>query len=216
MDKCYTHELEESQEESAMKLVAFAVLATATFGVAACSSSPSMSPVTPSAAIPDLAVADGASATPAASLTARSSLPTIAGTAVANPAFTTLVSALAKAGLVETFDGKRHYTVFAPTNDAFDAAGRALGFADGPALVEALDVNSLTAILTYHVTLGDRNSTSVLAAGSVRMLDGNLATVSVVNGVATIENAAIVAADLRASNGLIHVIDAVLLPPALR
>jgi uncharacterized surface protein with fasciclin (FAS1) repeats len=199
-----------------MRSVALATLAVLTFGVAACSTSPSMSPVTPSAAVPDLAVTSQPDAGLSANPAGRSSLPTIAGAAAANPAFTTLVSALAKAGLVETFDGNRHYTVFAPTNDAFDAAAQALGFADGPALVGALDVGSLTAILTYHVTLGDRNSTSVISAGSVRMLDGNLAAVSVTNGVATIENAAIVAADLRASNGLIHVIDAVLLPPSLR
>jgi uncharacterized surface protein with fasciclin (FAS1) repeats len=71
-------------------------------------------------------------------------------------------------------------------------------------------------VLTYHVTRGDRNSTSVLAAGSVRMLDDNTARVMVNGGVPMIENANIVATDIRASNGTIHVIDAVLLPPSLR
>jgi len=66
------------------------------------------------------------------------------------------------------------------------------------------------------VTRGDRKSTSVLAAGQLVMLDGNTAHVTVEEGVARIENAAIVQTDIRAANGYIHVIDAVILPPALR
>ncbi len=148
----------------------------------------------------------------------RSSLPTIAGIAVGNSDFSTLVAALAKAGLVETFDGDRHFTVFAPTNAAFDAAAAALLGAgnSGMDLVNALDVPTLTAVLTYHVTLGDRNAKSVLAAGSLRMLDDNWTTIRVTGGVATIDDAPIVATDLRASNGIVHVIDAVILPPSLR
>lgn len=145
---------------------------------------------------------------------ARSSLPTIAGVAVGNPDFSTLVAALSKAGLVETFDGNRHFTVFAPTNAAFDAAAVALldPTKTGIDLVNALDVPALTAVLTYHVTRGDRNATSVLAAGSLRMLDDNMTTITVVGGVPMINGATIVATDIRASNGIIHVIDAVLLP----
>jgi len=145
----------------------------------------------------------------------RAALPTIAGIAVSNPNFTTLVAALSKAGLVETFSGNGHYTVFAPTNAAFDAAAAALvgPGATGLDLVEALDVPTLTAVLSYHVTRGDRSAQSVLASGTLRMLDGNAATVTT-DGGARINNAAIGATDIRASNGLIHVIDAVLLPPA--
>jgi uncharacterized surface protein with fasciclin (FAS1) repeats len=129
-----------------------------------------------------------------------------------------LVAALSKAGLVDTFDGDRHFTVFAPDNAAFDAAADALigGGATGMDLVNALDVASLTAVLQYHVTLGDRNSKSVLAAGSLRMLDDNWTTIRVVGGTATIDDARIVATDVRASNGIVHVIDSVLLPPSLR
>jgi len=177
-----------------MKSLAAAILAAATLVVAACSSS--SSPTAPSQG--------------------PTTLPTIAGVASENPAFSTLVAALSKAGLVGTFDGTQRFTVFAPTNDAFDAAAQAFALADGPALVAALDVDSLTAVLTYHVTAGDRNAANVLASGSVQMLDGNTAMVSTVNGAAKIDNATIVSTDIKASNGLIHVIDAVLLPPALR
>jgi uncharacterized surface protein with fasciclin (FAS1) repeats len=177
-----------------MRLLALTVLATATIGGAACSSDSS----------------------PMAPTTTPVSLPTIAGVAASDPSFSTLVAALSKAGLVSTFDGTQIFTVFAPTNDAFDGAARAFGFADGPALVAALDVNSLTAILTYHVSAGARNAAVVLSSGSVQMLDGNTVVIATVNGAAKIDNATIVATDIKASNGLIHVIDAVLLPPALR
>jgi transforming growth factor-beta-induced protein len=164
------------------------------------------------------AAGDGApDASSAVQSLGRSSLPSIAGIAVANPDFSTLVAALQKAGLVETFDGARHYTVFAPTNAAFDAAAAALGIGGGGAgLVAALDSATLTSVLTYHVTRGDRNSTSVLAAGRLKMLDGNTTAITVSGGAAKIDNASIVAVDIRASNGIVHVIDGVLLPPSLR
>jgi uncharacterized surface protein with fasciclin (FAS1) repeats len=175
-------------------------------GAVACSSAPP-APTAPTAA-----------AEPAASADGRSSLPTIAGIAVGNADFSTLVAALQKASLVATFDGNQVFTVFAPTNAAFDAAAGALlgPGTTGLDLVNGLDVATLTSVLTYHVTRGDRNSTSVVAAGSLRMLDDNTAAITVNGGVPTIENAAIVATDIRASNGTIHVIDAVLLPPSLR
>lgn len=149
----------------------------------------------------------------------RSSLPTIAGIATGDSSFSTLVAALDKAGLVATFDGNRHFTVFAPTNTAFDNAAKVLlddAAATGPDLVAALDAETLTAVLTYHVTLGDRNSKSVLAAGSLRMLDDNWTTIRVTGGVVTIDDAEIVDTDFRASNGYVHVINAVMLPPSLR
>lgn len=189
-------------------IVAFA------FGAVACSSSPSVSPVTPTS-VADLSIDADPTTVPSQTSLGRSSLQTITGIAASNADFSTLVAALAKAGLVDFFDGDRHFTVFAPTNDAFDDAAAAFGYTDGPALIAALDVSTLTSILTYHVTRGDRNSTSVVAAGSVRMLDGNVAMITT-DGGAKIDNANILATDIRASNGLIHVIDAVLLPPSLR
>jgi uncharacterized surface protein with fasciclin (FAS1) repeats len=148
----------------------------------------------------------------------RSTLPTIAGVAVANSDFSTLVAALQKAGLVSVFDTVgSYYTVFAPTNAAFDAAAAAL---IGPGntgmdLVNALDVPTLTSVLTYHVTLNDRTAQMVLSAGSLTMLDGNTARITTAGG-ARIQNANIVATDIQARNGYIHVIDAVILPPALQ
>lgn len=189
------------------RFAAPAVLVVAALGAVACSST-SSSPVAPSMT--------AAASTADATGTGRSSEPTIAQIAIGNPAFSTLVSALVKANLADTFNGRPNYTVFAPTNDAFDAAARAFGLADGPALVEALDVPTLTAVLTYHVTRGSRNSTSVVSAGQLTMLDGNIARITVEGGKAKIENATIVATDVRASNGYVHVIDAVILPPALR
>lgn len=185
-----------------MKYLVALVTAISLVGSAACTSS-STSPTTPSAV-------SGASAE------GRAQLPTIAGIAVGNSDFSTLVAALSKAGLVATFDGNTHYTVFAPTNAAFDAAAEAIlgAGSTGLDLVNALDVETLTAVLKYHVTLGDRNAKSVLAAGSLRMLDDNWTTVRVNAGVATIDSATIVATDLRASNGYVHVIDGVILPPS--
>ncbi len=144
----------------------------------------------------------------------RATLPTIAEIAAGDSNFSTLVAALSKAGLVDTFFGNRHFTVFAPTNEAFDNLAGSLGFNGGASLVAALDGDALAPILLYHVTRGDRNATSVIAAGALRMLDGNAADIWTDTGMAYIENAQIVLPNLRASNGIIHVINAVILPPA--
>ena len=179
------------------------------FGLTACSES------TDSMTGPELtATSDAANErTPATDvgevLDGRSSIPTIAGIAASNPDFSILVAALDAAGLVETFDGRRHFTVFAPTNDAFVALLGDLGLTAEELLA---DTDLLTAVLQFHVTRGDRNSTSVLAAGQVRMLNGQFAYTSVQGGAPFIENAQITGPDIRASNGIIHVIDAVLLP----
>lgn len=136
---------------------------------------------------------------------------TIAAIAAGNPDFSTLVAALDAAGLVETFDGKKHYTVFAPTNAAFEKALGDLGITAEQLLA---DTELLTGILMYHVTRGDRNAKSVVAAKKVKMLDGNDATIMVKEDGAYINNAKIVTTDIKASNGIIHVIDYVLLPPS--
>ena len=135
---------------------------------------------------------------------------TIAGIAAGNPDFSTLVAALDAAGLVETFNGKKHYTVFAPTNAAFAKALADLGMT-----AEQLLGNKelLTSILLYHVTNGDRNSKSVVSAKKIKMLDKNNAEIMVKADGAYINNAKIVTADIMAKNGIIHVIDYVLLPP---
>jgi len=146
----------------------------------------------------------------------RAALPTIAGTAVAYaPEFTTLVAALSKAGLVETFNGKQQYTVFAPTNAAFDAAAAALlgPGKTGMDLVKALSVEKLTQVLVYHVAQGDRRAQGVISSGQVKMLDGNFAPITSANGKFYIAGAEILATDIIASNGIIHVIGFVMVPP---
>lgn len=192
-------------------LTAIVLLASVT--VAGCADTSMNTPTGPSGAAASLA--STAPTSPESAAASRVSLPTIAGIAVGNPDFSTLVAALAKANLVDTFSGRQHYTVFAPTNAAFDALAGAFGQPSGAALVEALDVPTLTAVLTYHVTRGDRNSTSVLAARSLQMLDGNVARVTTAGG-PRIAGAPIVATDVRASNGIVHVIGGVMVPPSLR
>ena len=190
------------------KFAGFLSVAVLSFTVVGCSDT--MSPAAPSPAASVTQEARGG----IPNENSRAALPTIAAIAVGNPDFSTLVAALDKAGLVETFSGKQQFTVFAPTNAAFDAAAAAFGYADGPALINALDVDTLTAILQYHVTRGDRNAKSVVSAGQVPMLDGNFAQVTVEDGAAFIDGAPIVLTDFLASNGIVHVIGGVMLPPS--
>ena len=187
------------------KYAGFAAMAVLAFTVVGCSDSESPTAPTP------------ATGSPAAAGTSSSSLPTIAAVATSNANFSTLVSALSKAGLVSTFSGAGSFTVFAPTNAAFDAAAAALLGAGktGQDLVSALDVATLTAVLKYHVVGDARNAQAVLASSQIVMLDGNAAAVAVKSGSPYIQNAKIAATDIQASNGIVHVIDAVLLPPSL-
>jgi uncharacterized surface protein with fasciclin (FAS1) repeats len=141
----------------------------------------------------------------------RHEMLTIAAVASGNPDFSTLVAALDAAGLVETFNGKKHYTVFAPTNAAFDKALGDLGITAEQLLA---DTELLTSILLFHVTNGDRKAQSVVSAKKIKMLDGNDAMIMVKEDGAYINNAKIVTTDIMASNGIIHVIDYVLLPPS--
>jgi uncharacterized surface protein with fasciclin (FAS1) repeats len=136
---------------------------------------------------------------------------TIVDVAVGNPDFSTLVAAVTAAGLVETLSGEGPFTVFAPTNDAF--AALPAGLVDKLLLPENKDV--LTQILTYHVVSGKVMSTDV-AAGDVASVEGSPITITVDGGTVMLNGSATVTAvDVEASNGVIHVIDAVILPPGL-
>ena len=120
--------------------------------------------------------------------------------------FDVLQAAVVKAGLVDLLNGKNQHTVFAPTDLAFVTT---LGVADEAAAiaaVEGLPVDQLTNILAYHVTGGRRTSRSVLAAPSYQMLNGATLTRDALSA------AGIAATDISASNGIVHVINAVLLP----
>jgi len=132
----------------------------------------------------------------------------IVDTAVAAGSFNTLVAAVQAAGLEEALRGEGPFTVFAPTDDAFAAI---------PAeTLEALlaDPEALSQILLYHVLPGKVMAESVADGLSVDTLQGAPVTFTVMDGTGMINDATIVATDIETSNGVIHVIDAVLLPPA--
>ena len=118
-----------------------------------------------------------------------------------------MVAAVAAAGLVEVLQGEGPFTVFAPTNDAF--AALPAGLVDKLLLEENKDV--LVKILTYHVVSGAVLAADV-TAGEVPSVEGQNITVTTEGGV-MVNNAKVIATDIIASNGVIHVIDAVILPP---
>lgn len=122
--------------------------------------------------------------------------------------FDDLIAAVVRAGLVDTLSANRQLTVFAPTDAAFEELFDALGV-DG---VDDIPVPVLTAVLLHHVAPGERFSGDVLASSKVRMLDKSFTHPSLVGGVPKIGGATIVIPDVNVSNGVIHVIDAVLLP----
>ena len=145
-----------------------------------------------------------------AGVSAQAGQKDIVGVAIEAGSFKTLVAAVQAAGLVEVLQGKGPFTVFAPTDEAF---------AKLPAgTVEALlkDKAKLVAILTYHVVPGKIMASDVLSAGkaSPATVQGQSLNVRVVDGSVMVDGAKVVAADVGASNGVIHVIDTVILPPA--
>ncbi len=133
--------------------------------------------------------------------------PTVVGIALNNSAFTTLVSAVVKAGLAETLSGAGPFTVFAPTNDAFSALFTALGVSG----VDALTAEQLTPILLYHVVSGN-NVSSGLMNGNIPTLQGTNISVNVGKGVVLNGNTNVIIADVQGSNGVVHAIDKVLIP----
>ena len=129
----------------------------------------------------------------------------IVETAVAAGSFTTLAKALQAAGLVETLKGPGPFTVFAPTDEAFAKLP--------PGTVEALlaDKARLTQVLTYHVVPGKVMAADVVKLQTAPTLQGQSVTISTQPGV-KIDNANVTKTDIVVSNGVIHVIDAVILP----
>jgi uncharacterized surface protein with fasciclin (FAS1) repeats len=131
---------------------------------------------------------------------------TIVDVAVEADDFEVLVAAVQEAGLVDALSGNKQLTVFAPTDQAFADLADALGVD----VEDLLELENLADILLYHVTNGRRYSQSVVNAPQLRMLNGG--TVSVDGTDLNGEQADIVATDIEASNGVVHVIDGVLLP----
>ena len=128
----------------------------------------------------------------------------IVDTAVKAGSFNTLAAALTAADLVATLKGKGPFTVFAPTDAAFAKIPKA----DLDALLK--DKAKLTAVLTYHVVAGKVMAADV-KAGKVKTVQGSEVTISTMGGV-SVDNAKVIKTDIMASNGVIHVIDSVIIP----
>ena len=132
----------------------------------------------------------------------------IVDTAVAAGSFNTLAAALTAAGLVETLKGEGPFTVFAPT----DAAFAALPAGTVEDLLKPENKDKLIAVLTYHVVAGKVMSTDLTEDMKAATVNGAEITITLEGG-AKVNGVAISTADIAASNGVIHVIDAVILPP---
>jgi uncharacterized surface protein with fasciclin (FAS1) repeats len=128
--------------------------------------------------------------------------------AIGSPDHTTLVAAVKAAGLVETLKGAGPFTVFAPTNSAF--AALPAGTVDG--LLKPEQKSALTGVLTYHVVSGAVKSGDLKDGQKVKTLQGEELLVSIKDGKVMINGANVTAADLTATNGVVHVLDGVLMP----
>ena len=132
----------------------------------------------------------------------------IVDTAVAAGQFKTLAAALKAAGLVETLKGAGPFTVFAPTDAAFDKLPK--GTVED--LLKPENKAKLTAILTYHVVAGRVMAADVVKVKDAKTVQGGSLKVNTAGGKVMIDNATVVKTDITASNGVIHVIDSVVLP----
>jgi uncharacterized surface protein with fasciclin (FAS1) repeats len=152
-----------------------------------------------------------AAASPSPTMAEPSAMPSEAGTivdvAASNPDFSTLVAAVEAAGLVETLSGTGPFTVFAPTNAAFEALP--------PGVLDALllpeNKETLTKILTYHVLPVEVMAADV-TAGEAATVEGDTIEITTEDGGVQVDGANVTATDVDASNGVIHVIDAVIVP----
>ncbi|MFB2939485.1 fasciclin domain-containing protein [Aerosakkonemataceae cyanobacterium BLCC-F154] len=136
---------------------------------------------------------------------------TIVALASTNDSLSTLKAALEAAGLTETLEGQGPFTVFAPTNAAFEALGKE----KVEALLKPENKDKLIKVLTYHVVPGQVMSTD-LKSGETKTVEGGEVMVMVKDGKVKVNNAQVTQADVKASNGVVHVIDTVLLPPDLK
>jgi uncharacterized surface protein with fasciclin (FAS1) repeats len=133
----------------------------------------------------------------------------IVETASGNPEFSTLVAAIKAAGLAETLSGKGPFTVFAPTNNAFAA----LPAGTLESLLKPENKQKLVSILTYHVVSGNVKSTDLKDGQKAKTVNGKDAKVSLKGGKAMVNDANVSQADIMTTNGVIHVIDKVIMPP---
>ena len=134
----------------------------------------------------------------------------IVGLAVGNEDLSTLVAAVKAAGLVETLSGKGPFTVFAPTNDAF--AALPAGTVEN--LLKPENKDQLIAVLTYHVVSGEAYAKDLSNGQKINTVEGDDVKVKINSNGVMINDGKVVAADVKATNGVVHVIDQVLLPPS--
>ena len=130
---------------------------------------------------------------------------TVVDIAAGDERFTTLVAAVTAAGLAETLSGPGPFTVLAPTDEAFAKlpAGTVEGLLN--------DIPKLTAVLTYHVLAGKFMAADVIKLASAKTVNGQSVTIATINGV-MVDGANVVKTDIETDNGVIHVIDSVILP----
>ncbi len=145
----------------------------------------------------------------ATSVSALASEKDIVDTAVEAGQFKTLAAALEAAGLVSTLKGAGPFTVFAPTDEAF--AKLPAGTVEN--LLKPENKQQLTEILTYHVVLGKVMAADVVGIDEAKSVNGKMIDVEVDGGSVKVNDAAVTAADIAASNGVIHIIDKVIMPP---
>jgi uncharacterized surface protein with fasciclin (FAS1) repeats len=132
----------------------------------------------------------------------------IVDTAVGAKSFGTLVAAVKAAGLVETLKGKGPFTVFAPTDEAF----KKLPAGTVESLLKPENKDKLVAILTYHVVAGKVMAKDVVGLSSAKTVQGGEIAIKVSDGTVMVDEAKVVKTDIECSNGVIHVIDAVITP----
>ena len=141
---------------------------------------------------------------------ARSADKTIVDTAVAAGQFKTLATALQAAGLIDTLKGRGPFTVFAPT----DAAFAKLPAGTLEMLLKPENKAKLAAILTYHVVPGRVMAADVVKLKEAKTVNGKMVSIKAAGGTVKVNGAEVISTDIMASNGVIHVIDTVILPPA--
>lgn len=142
-------------------------------------------------------------------LTARAAEKDIVDTAVAAGQFKTLASAIQAAGLVDTLKGDGPFTVFAPTDEAFAKLPK--GTLED--LLKPENKDQLVAILTYHVVPGKVKAAEVVKMDEAKTVNGKTVDIKVKGDTAMVNDAKVTKTDIPASNGVIHVIDTVILPP---
>lgn len=151
---------------------------------------------------------DGATTTEQPADTGMNQQQNIVAVAQATPDLSTLVEALSAADLVETLEEPGPYTVFAPTNEAFAALGNTLN-----TLLKPANKEELTEILTYHVVPGELTAAELNNGQMLETVQGDELEVKINGNNVTINGASVQTPDVKASNGIVHVIDEVLTPP---